>query len=261
MNQVQSKHEPTHESIPVLHQDQDLVVVSKPSGLAVHRGWARDSVTLLSQLKRQLGLRLNPVHRLDRGTSGALLLAVHAEAARALQQALQAPEAAKVYLALVRGIAPDNGYIDHRIAKSKQHEKREAYTAFERLATFERYSLVRARPYTGRLHQVRRHLKFISLPLIGDTRYGKGEHNRLYRERFDAHRLILHAAQLRVRPRPDEPPLSLRAALPEELERLFARIGVLEAARAAVTGPIWDPDVSRFQRFADPPTSVESTTA
>lgn len=257
MNESQSKHEP----IPVLYRDDDLVIVSKPSGLAVHRGWARDSVTLLSQLKRQLGLRLHPVHRLDRGTSGALLLAVHAEAARVLQEALQAPDAAKVYLALVRGIAPDNGYIDHAIAKSKQHEKREAYTAFERLATFERYSLVRARPYTGRLHQVRRHLKFISLPLIGDTRYGKGEHNRLYRERFDAHRLVLHAAQLRLRPRANEPLLSLRATLPEELERLFARIGVLEAARAAVAGPIWDPDVSGFQRFEDAPTPGQATTA
>lgn len=245
-------------SIPILYQDADLIIINKPSGLAVHRGWARDSVTVLSQLKHQLGLRLHPVHRLDRGTSGALLLARHAEAARELQAALAAPAAAKVYLALVRGIAPEAGYIDHRIAKSKRHEKREAFTAFERLATFERYSLVRARPYTGRLHQVRRHLKFISLPLIGDTRYGKGEHNRLYRERFDSHRLVLHAAQLRVRS-PHGELLCIRAALPEELQRLFARIGVSEAALEALAGPIWEPEVNRLPRFADPPNDEATT--
>ena len=71
-----------------------------------------------------------------------------------------------------------------------------AVTAFRRLAIFERYALVEARPRTGRRHQIRRHFKHLSHPLIGDVRYGKGEHNRLFRERFGLHRLALHALEL-----------------------------------------------------------------
>src|SRR5690606_32901100 len=177
--------------LPLLWRDEHLVVVNKPSGLAVHQGWAREPHTVVSVLRDQLGEHWSPIHRLDRATSGALLLAREPETIRRVQSQFDAGTVVKNYVALVRGKTPECGLIDHAIAKSKEHDKREARTAFRRVGTFERYSVVLAQPLTGRLHQIRRHLKFISHPLIGDTRYGKGEHNRLFRERFGLHRLAL----------------------------------------------------------------------
>jgi tRNA pseudouridine65 synthase len=87
--------------------------------------------------------------------------------------------------------------IDHPVLRGERGGERvPAVTEVERLEVFGRYSLVAATPRTGRLHQIRRHLKHVSCPLIGDVRYGKGEHNRLFRERYGLHRLFLHASEL-----------------------------------------------------------------
>ena len=236
-----------------LYSDPNFWIVNKPSGLAVHRGWARERLTALSLAAQATGKYVYPVHRLDRATSGALVFALDAETTQLTQQALQSATAVKVYLALVRGITPEHGLIDHPIAKSKAHEKRPARSAFERLATFERYSLVRVRTFTGRLHQVRRHLKFISHPLIGDTKYGKGEHNRLFRERFDLHRLVLHAAQLCfVHPTSGER-LVIRAPLPSDLARPFEATQLFDAAASAIAAPVWEPETEGWRCFEDPP--------
>jgi tRNA pseudouridine65 synthase len=236
-----------------LYSDANFWVVNKPSGLAVHRGWAPERTTALSLAAQATGKYVYPVHRLDRATSGALVFALDAETTRLTQQALQSTSAIKVYLALVRGITPERGVIDHAIAKSKSHEKRPARTAFERLATFERYSLVRVRTFTGRLHQVRRHLKFISHPLIGDTKYGKGEHNRLFRQRFDLHRLALHAAQLCfIHPVSGER-VAIRAPLPSDLTRPFEATQLADAARSAIAAEVWEPVTDSWPRFEDPP--------
>jgi tRNA pseudouridine65 synthase len=200
-----------------LYADARLWVANKPSGLGAHPGWVRERITALSLAAAATGKYVYPVHRLDRATSGVLVFALDADAARETQRSMQLTSAVKVYLALVRGITPERGIIDHAIAKSKTHEKRAARTAFERLGTFERYSLVRVRTFTGRLHQVRRHLKFISHPLIGDTKYGKGEHNRLFRQRFSLHRMALHAAQLCFEHPPGGERLALRAPLHPDL--------------------------------------------
>src|SRR5690606_33985886 len=131
--------------------------------------------------------------RLDRGTSGVLFFALSSEIAREMQAVLHRTDTSKSYLVLVRGVTRDAGVIDHPIAPHKGAPKREAVTRFLRLGTFERYSLVLARPITGRLHQIRRHMKHVSHPLIGDVRYGKSEHNKKLRERFGLARLALHA--------------------------------------------------------------------
>lgn len=197
----------------LLHQDSSLVAVDKPSGMAVHRGWSQERYTVLQVLRDQVGRRVYPVHRLDRGTSGALVLAFDPGTARSLQEQFEGGEARKRYLALVRGIPPEEGTIDHPIPRSPEGLRVPAVTWFRRLGTFERYALLEVVPRTGRLHQIRRHLKHISHPLIGDVRYGKGEHNRLFRERFGLHRLALHALELEL----VRPPLRLRAPLPEDL--------------------------------------------
>jgi len=136
-----------------------------------------------------------PVHRLDRGASGAVLFALDKEAARAFSEAWG--EADKRYLAITRGHPPEHVVIDHAIPKAPGEARIAAVTEIWRRETFGRYALVEARPHTGRLHQIRRHLKHIACPLIGDVRYGKGEHNRWFREHYALSRLALHAAALR----------------------------------------------------------------
>jgi tRNA pseudouridine65 synthase len=216
--------------LPVLFRDEALLAVNKPSGIAVHRGLARERRTVASELRATLEVPLFPVHRLDRATSGVLLLALTAEAARVLQRQLEAGAVDKRYLALVRGIPPEEGRIDHPIPRDLGGPRVPAVTEYRRLAIWERYALVEARPLTGRIHQVRRHLKHIDHPLIGDVRYGKGEHNRLFRERFGLHRLALHALSIEFAHPFDGRRLRVAAPLPSELEVLLRALGVDPAA-------------------------------
>jgi len=209
-------------SLEILYVDDEVAVINKASGLIVHRGWAQDRVVAMTLLRDELGRYVYPVHRLDRSTSGALLFALSPASARALQQQFTEQSIQKVYLALTRGITPERGQIDHPLARDKDSEAKAARTDFVRIATFERYSLVEARPHTGRLHQIRRHFKHLSHPLIGDVRYGKGEHNRLFRTRFNLHRLALHATSIQFRHPKDGRTLHIQAPLPLDLAQAFA---------------------------------------
>lgn len=217
---------PNPEILPLLYRDEALVAVNKPSGMAVHRGWSQERIVAMTLARDRLGRRVFPVHRLDRGTSGALLLALSPEVARRLQEQLEAGEVRKRYLALVRGIPPEEGVIDHPVPRAPEGPRVPAVTGFRRLATFERYALVEVVPRTGRLHQIRRHLKHISHPLIGDVRYGKGEHNRLFRDRFGLHRLALHALALELAHPLDGRPLRLFAPVPEDLAGPLRAMGM-----------------------------------
>ena len=211
---------------PILHRDGFLLAVNKPSGLAVHRGAARDRIVALQLVRDLAGRHVHAVHRLDRATSGALLFALDPKTARRMQEKLAAGEVEKRYLALVRGIPPAEGVIDHPVPRAPGGPRVDAVTAFRRLATFERYTLVEARPLTGRTHQIRRHFKHLSHPLIGDVHYGKGEHNRLFRERFGLYRLALHALELAF----DHPETGVRlriaAPLPEDLAGPLRAMGM-----------------------------------
>ena len=216
---------PIYDPLPLLYNDDRLIAMAKPSGLAVHRGASRDRVVALTLARDRMGRHVYPVHRLDRATSGVLLFALDPGAARALQEQLEAGTVRKRYLALVRGIAPEEGVIDHPIPRDEDGPRVPAVTAFRRLGTFERYSLVEAVPHTGRRHQIRRHLKHISHPLIGDVRYGKGEHNRLFRERFGLDRLALHALEIAFI-HPDGHPLCIAAPVPEDLAGPLRAMGL-----------------------------------
>jgi len=209
--------------IQLLHRDDRLVIVAKPSGVAVHRGWADDDDALLQLVRDTVEAWVWPVHRLDRGASGAVAFALDQEAARALGEAFAAGTVEKRYLALTRGHPPEHVVIDHPIPRQLGGERVPAVTEVRRLETFGRYALVEARPRTGRLHQIRRHLKHISCPLIGDVRYGKGEHNRLFRTRYDLHRLALHAVEL-VLPHPSGGTVSAIAPLTEDLTAAIEKL-------------------------------------
>lgn len=212
--------------IPLLHRDDQLVVINKPAGLAVHRGMSQERIVVLQLVRNLLGRHVYPVHRLDRATSGALLLALNPATARLLQEQWESGGVEKRYLALVRGIPPEEGMIESPVPRSPGGPRVPALTEFRRLAVFERYALMEARPLTGRLHQIRRHFKHISHPLIGDVRYGKGEHNRLFRERFGLHRLALHALSLEF----DHPVMGERlrivAPVPEDLAGPLRAMGM-----------------------------------
>jgi tRNA pseudouridine65 synthase len=196
------------EPVNVLYRDAWCAVVDKPSGTVVHRGpEAPDRDALLQQVRDALGMKVYPIHRLDRPTSGLVLFAIGQENAGPFGTLFQAREVVKVYYAVVRGWIDESGTIDHPVKTARAADGQPAVTQFRRLATAElpvavgphpsaRYSLVELRPLTGRLHQLRRHCKHLSHPIVGDTMYGDGAHNRLFRERVGCGRLLLHAARL-----------------------------------------------------------------
>lgn len=211
----------------ILHRDERCVVVDKPSGVSTHRGWDDSDDALLQQVRDAVDKYVYPIHRLDRGASGIVLFALDKEAAAAFSAAWE--RADKVYLCITRG-HPADQTIDHAIPKAPNEERVPAVTDVRCLETFGRYALVEARPRTGRLHQIRRHLKHVSCPLIGDVRYGKGEHNRIFRTEHHLHRLALHCTSLRV-PHPDGGELAVDCPLPADLAQ------AIESCRARSASP------------------------
>ena len=198
------------EALSIVYQDAALVAVDKPAGLLVHPSAldAHEERTALKLLRDQLGAWVWPLHRLDKGTSGVLLFARSAEAAREWGLAFEQGRVRKRYLALVRGWPPLSGEIDQALARDPElpsagQERLPSLTRYQRLACFEwpfgdgrhptsRYALVAAEPVTGRRHQVRRHFKHIAHPLVGDTTHGKGPHNRAVAAWLGVQRLWLH---------------------------------------------------------------------
>ena len=213
-----------HEALEVVYRDAHLIAINKPAGLPSHHGWARDVRPALQRVRDQIGQPVYPVHRLDRATSGLLLFALSSEVARDMQAALLAGD--KRYLALCRGREATLSRVDHPLAREPGAIPREAVTDFRWLGSFERYGFYEARPRTGRTHQIRRHLKHVSHPIVGDVRYGKGEHNRLFRERFGFHRLALHCHRIAfLHPRGGHP-VALHAPLDRDFLRLLDSLGL-----------------------------------
>lgn len=220
---------PAPKTPEILYTDPFVAVVNKPSGLLVHRGEGRDAWTLVDALKELWQQdAVYPVQRLDRGASGAILVARDKAAARKYQEDLQGGAIQKTYHVLVRGITPDYGVIDHPLI-SDSGQTRDARSSFQRVenVTVEprSVSLVQVETQTGRKHQIRRHLKHLSHPVIGDARYGKGPLNRAFAETFDLTRLALHATQLTFRHLETEDPIAVFAPLPEDLAIPLGKMG------------------------------------
>jgi tRNA pseudouridine65 synthase len=196
--------------IPVLYRDEFLAVVDKPAGLMVHdSALARGETDFMAdRLREQFDRPIFLVHRLDRATSGCLLLAFDRESASILGKTLMSGDVEKDYLAVCRGWPEEAFVVDHPLDGGPGKPlKKPAITRFERRATCElalpsagfdtsRYALLRAQPQTGRFRQIRRHLKHLSHHLIGDTSHGDGRHNRAFRM-MGIHRMLLHAERLR----------------------------------------------------------------
>jgi len=229
--------------LPILYQSAAFVAVDKPSGLSVHRGQSRDAEHALQRVRDQVGAYVYPVHRLDRATSGVLLFALSPEAARAVGAAFAEGRVEKRYLALVRGAPPEHVRVDHALSQDDGKPPQPAVTHVRTLARLGRYALVEATPETGRTHQIRRHLKHLSCPIIGDVRYGKGEHNRLFRSRHGLHRLALHATSLTLDDPATSRSVTIHAPTPEILTATIAaleRESTAPAAHAALPESIRD---------------------
>jgi tRNA pseudouridine65 synthase len=211
-------------ALPILYRSSALVAVDKPSGMAVHRGFSCDRIHALNVVRDQIGAYVYPVHRLDRGTSGVLVFALSSDAARLVSRSFEQGLVEKTYLALVRGKPPDQVTIDHPLTREGGRDPQAAVTEVRTLARYGRYAWVEARPLTGRLHQIRRHLKHLSCPLIGDVRYGKGEHNRFFRNEYALARLALHAGALSLPDPASGERVRIVAELPDDLSRTLARL-------------------------------------
>ncbi|MEI8259617.1 MAG: pseudouridine synthase, partial [Deltaproteobacteria bacterium] len=162
------------------------------------------------------------------GTSGALLFARSSEAAALLGRAFEEGRVEKRYLALVRGRPPASGTIDHPVPRQEAGARVPALTRFRTVATspVDRCSLVEAMPETGRLHQVRRHLKHIHHPLVGDVNYGSGDINRHYRAVYDLHRLALHAHFLAFEHPFTHERVTINAPMPDDLGLALVALGL-----------------------------------
>lgn len=211
--------------VRILHQDDALVVVDKPAGLIVHRGYARERHVVMSLVRDQIGKYVHPIHRLDRQTSGVLVFTLDKESTRTLSQSFEKGDVRKRYLALVRGRLVDPGLIDHPVPKDEGEERVPAQTEYTPISGTDRYTLVEARPLTGRLHQIRRHFRHIDHPIVLDKKYGRGVFHDVARAN-GLTRMALHACSLRL-PHPSDGSIrTFTAALPEDLIVPFSRLGV-----------------------------------
>lgn len=217
--------------VEILYADDCLAAVSKPSGLSVHRGWDRSRDNAMARVRDALGRYVWPVHRLDRPASGVLLFALDRDTARAMYDKFAQGGVHKRYLALVRGNAPEGGIIDRPLRRTADGPRVPSETRYRRVCAIDRpdleriYSLMEVWPRTGRPHQIRRHFQHISHPLIGDVRYGRGEHNRLFRERFGLQRLFLHACAVTFEHPVTTCTLTIAAPLSDDLRAVLDALG------------------------------------
>jgi tRNA pseudouridine65 synthase len=234
--------------LEILYQDDDLVAVNKPANLAVHRSKfvGPDDAFLIDLLREQVDGRLHLAHRLDRATSGVLLVARSSEVASLLGEQFMGRTVSKRYLAVVRGWPdPEEGTVDYALPGSRDTgPRREASTDYRRLATVEvdiplgrydkqRYALMLAEPRTGRFRQIRKHFAHIHHPIVGDSQHGRGDHNRLFKQHFSSHRLLLHAERLTFTHPRTGADLAISASIDDTMRRVFSRFDWTDALGAA----------------------------
>ena len=232
----------------ILYQDAWIVAIDKPSGLLVHRSPIdkREHRFALQEVRNLIGQHVYPVHRLDKPTSGTLLFALDPTVAATLSHMFRSGDVEKSYVAVVRGYTDAQGVIDHPLkqmldtkaqkAQGITKEAQEALTYYHTLARVElpfcvdrypttRYSMVALQPKSGRKHQLRRHMKHIHHHMIGDTKHGRGEHNRFFREHFGLTRLLLHAYKLSFNHPVSGKKLDIQAPLCDEFLQIVEKLG------------------------------------
>jgi len=219
--------------LSVLFEDENLLVCNKPAGLAIHPGSGIRGATLVDLVRAYLPkaapgeFPASPGHRLDRDTSGVVLVAKSRRCMVRLTELFTAGDVRKVYLALARGrFSEPTGVIDIPLAEHQQTQKsrsvhgvkfQPALTRYQVLSATEEVSLLTCRIETGRTHQIRRHLAAVSHPIVGDRRHGDFPFNRRLRAQAGLKRMFLHSWKLELAHPITNKPLSFTAPLPEEL--------------------------------------------
>ncbi|WP_417879498.1 tRNA pseudouridine(65) synthase TruC [Vibrio sp.] len=234
--------------LEVVYRDEYFIAVNKPAGMLVHRSWLdrHETQFVMQTLRDQIGQHVFPLHRLDRPTSGVLLFALSSEFAAKAAPMFAEHQFTKTYHAIVRGWIEEGDRLDYSLKKeqdkiadkfaSKEVEAQSAITDYQPLAKVEvlhstgrfptsRFCLVEMQPLTGRKHQLRRHMAHLRHPILGDTSHGDGKQNRLFRDIYNASRLMLHASKLEfVHPYTDET-IVIEAKFDEVWERLVDEFG------------------------------------
>ncbi len=227
------------ENIPldIVFENDDLAVINKPAGMVVHPAAGHATGTLvqaaLAAIPDLQGIngeeRPGVVHRLDKQTSGLIILAKNEQAHRWLQDQFRLRKVKKVYLALVDGRPPTpTGRVEAEIARDPAHRKqmavvsngrgRPATTEYNTLEQYDAHTLIEAHPLTGRTHQIRLHLAFLGCPIVGDTVYGKK------RSTIEMDRHFLHAAKLSFVFPGEKEVHTFEAPLPPELEEILTNL-------------------------------------
>lgn len=234
-------------SINTLFEDEHYFAIDKPAGMLVHPSpIERRAPNAIALIREQMGIKAYTVHRLDRPTSGVLIFAKSSEAAKRLNLCFAERRVQKTYLCVCRGYTEEAGVIDYPLKEilDKVADKhadpdkpaKEAVSEYRRLGTVElpipvgkypaaRYSLIEVKPKTGRKHQIRRHLKHLFHPLVGDTNHGDGKHNTLFRENFGLERLLLMATKLEFIHPFSGQPIVIEAPVTPWVDKLFAGFG------------------------------------
>lgn len=234
--------------LEILYQDEWLVAVNKPSGWLVHRSWLdRDEkVVVMQTVRDQIGQHVFTVHRLDRPTSGVLLMALSSEVAHLLSQQFEQHKMQKTYHAVVRGWLDGSATLDYPLVEeldkiadkfaTQERTAQPAVTDYRSLAQVEmpvaisrydsaRYTLVEMSPHTGRKHQLRRHMVHLRHPIIGDSAHGDLRQNRGAAEHFGMNRLMLHASALSLTHPVTGEPLVIRAGLDRVWQGMLQQFG------------------------------------
>lgn len=194
----------------ILFEDDYVIAINKPTGLLVHRSAIATNTDryALQELRDQIGQQVHPIHRLDRKTSGVLLFAKEKHVVKDFQEAMRLSSCRKEYHAIVRGYFPEKLLLDHPLMNDKG-KVQTAQTDFERITqselpiplgryTTSRYSLIKAFPKTGRMHQIRKHLNHLRHPIIGDRPHGCNKQNKMFLERWNLSEMLLHARSLEL---------------------------------------------------------------
>ena len=225
-------------SLEIIYQDSYCLLVTKPNNVLVHHAHHSrnkiDEKSLVQLIEDQLGSRYFPIHRLDRKTSGIILLASKKEYVSTFQALFTNKEIKKVYYGVVRGYSQENRIIDSPVKGRDSLVYKEAETHLKRLDKIElnipvkpydssRYSLVELTPTTGRMHQLRIHMNKLSTPLINDAKYGDKNHDTMYGEQFGWTNLFLHAGSLAFTHPFSNQELVLKSSFPNDWIQLFEK--------------------------------------
>ena len=223
------------ENIEIIYEDDSIVAVNKPNNVLVYASYFARNIKesdLVTLLKEQTELDLYPIHRLDRKTSGILLLAKEKEFVKDYQQQFENNKVQKHYYAILRGYSSPKGIIDTPTKNAETGMYKKALTEYETLETIEldipvhpydksRYSLVKFTPKTGRMHQLRIHANKISHPIVGDYQYGDRFHNRMFENEFNWSNMFLHASELTIKQSNSRDSLILKSDFPADWNKLF----------------------------------------